>query len=141
MLHPLALDEPGRLDGLLEPVSADLGEHALALGPVAEDQRAQLGLLFTRQPQRGDEGGYALLGDVPAGKDHQRLGLDRRPRLARALVLALDHSHLAPEPLRPQAPRGEGREAERPLGDAQAGALDRRADRPPYRPRYSRQPG
>ena len=41
VVHLLGVHEPGRLDRILEPVLADLRQHPLALGAVAEDDRAQ----------------------------------------------------------------------------------------------------
>jgi hypothetical protein len=100
-----ATREPWRVNRVFELVLADLRQHPLALGAVAEDDRAQLGKALARQRHRRHDRGHPFLRDVAAEEHDHRLG--RLRRLGLDVAQSLEKGDLAvvaqrTEPLRVQ---------------------------------------
>src|SRR5829696_5082897 len=97
------------------------------LGAVSVDLTTEVGDALTGERQSRYHGGHALLGDVAAGEDDERLGLGGVAS-GRARVLALEYGELAVHGRGAQPSLVETRKAECALRNSQAESLDSVAD-------------
>ena len=74
VLDELARDEARSLNSSVEPALVDQPQQRVALRPVAEDRRAQLGDALTGERNGRHERGRLLLRDEPSGEDDRQLG-------------------------------------------------------------------
>jgi len=74
LVHLVGRSEARRVDDAVQPVLADLSEHLVAVGPVAEDHCAELRKLLPCKRNGWDDCRHVLLRDVPACEDDDGLG-------------------------------------------------------------------
>ena len=118
---------PGASTTPASPRSAIAASTAPRSGPSPRMRPRSPGMRSRAQPDRGHDRGRALLRDVAAGEEDERLGGQGRGPRRRAGVEPAQHGHLAAHAAAPQPVRGQLREGEGPLAHAQAAPLHRLA--------------
>ncbi len=100
LLELVVVDEPGGADDPLEVVSGDLRLDERVLGAVAEDQPTDIEATGSRASDRGHHGRRALLRDLAAGEEDERLSGMRLGRGQVAAVQPADDLRRPPQTLR-----------------------------------------
>ena len=138
LVDSLGLDEPRSSHDSVETGLGNQPKDLAALGAVAVDVAAQTGNLRAGIRDSRHDGPDALLGDVPAGEDHDRLGRRPLPGPCRPCVLTFEQHGLEP-PLPADGARGAAKNRMPAGGRANRALWIRQPSLPRVGPRYDSQ--